>query len=105
MIESILNGITPADFGGYVFYALLGVLLSYLTEYNKSRKAIKKAGGFQIAVWIKENWVRSVLNLLAIFIGIVFMDKFNDGTTSNFGAFMLGIGLDVMIDRLIKIKQ
>ena len=104
MIESILNGISPEAFWAYVFYAVLGVVISWLSESYKHAKPIKKSGGWKIVVWIQENWKRALMVAIAVFIGIVFMNEFSGSPASNFGALTLGLTLDVLIDRIFKKK-
>lgn len=105
MMNSILNGIPTDEFVGYLFYAVLGVVISILSEQFKFFKPIKRAGGFSILVWFKENWKRLAMVVIGIFLGIVFMDKYSDGERSNFAALTLGLTLDVLIDRIFRRKE
>jgi H+/Cl- antiporter ClcA len=105
MIDSILNGLTVEQFAGYAFYMMLGFLISLLSEQYKFYKPIKRAAGFSIKIWLKENWKRTAMFIIAAFLGIVFMDKYTDGQPSNFSALTLGLAIDVLIDRIFKRKQ
>lgn len=105
MIDSILNGIPLNTFVGYSFYIMLGFVISLLAEQYKFSKPIKSAGGFSILVWLKENWKRIVMFLIAAFLGIVFMDKYTDGEPSNFSALTLGLAIDTLVDAIFKRKK
>lgn len=102
---AILNGIDPALFIGYVFYMLIGVAISWLSQYVDNARPIKAHGGFKVATWLQENWKRMATVIIAGFLGIVFMDRYTDAEPSNFGALTLGLTLDVLIDRIFNRKK
>lgn len=98
--NSILNGLTFAEYIGFLFYILIGVLISYFGEQVKYAAPIQRSGGFKIATWIQENWKRLVLTVLCIHVVAVFMEQIV-GQSSNWQALIIGGSLGYTVDGII----
>lgn len=84
-------------------FGLLGLLGSLLVQLVKSNKKIKTSGGFSLARWVQDNWIRTALSILIILVGAARGEM----VTQHFGDWgPLGLGFmtDKVIEALIKVK-
>ena len=105
MIDSILNGIAPQAFVGFLFWSFIGGVIGMLTEQIKSFKPIKASGGFVPLVWMKANWKRVVISILVMAVTIIFQEDLSGMAATNFTALMAGFGIDTVVDRFVNRKK
>jgi len=109
MIETILNGLTIEMYFAYLFYLLIGFVISILSEQVKYENPIKRNGGFKVATWIQENWKRGILTVLLIHVCVVFMEDVIGETASLWRALLIGgtfgYTIDGLIDMIVKKKK
>lgn len=107
--EKLLGGMPPDDYFAYLIWAVVGFIVSLLHELIRGQENIKASGGFSIAYYWKENWMRLVLSLLLINIGIVFYNRIFPLPTSTplctFLALMLGFSHDKIMEMLNKLRK
>lgn len=98
-----LNGESSEEFVATFIWALIGLLFSMFIELIASTK-IKRTGGFVFGFWLKDNIIRMIVSLFAIFIGSAFGDMIT-GQIPNVAALLIGFFTDKSIEALIKFKK
>ena len=102
--------LTPVSLAAGFVMSLMGM---YLQWFFKTIYAMKYKEGtpkkFSLSYSIKDNWLKKLLTGLAIII-IIFVTyrfpvEFVGATYSMFYAFVVGLGIDWVIDRWFKISK
>lgn len=100
-----LNGQTKASFIAIMLWGLIGFVFSVILDLIRHRDKIKKKGGFSLAYWITDNWLRAVASIMAIFIGSIFSEDLFDTPVSNKGALIAGLVTDKTIEAFMFLKD
>ena len=104
-ISIILDGITPVYFWVYYFFSFLGVVTYLVIDlWNRNEKSERSPEAFDWKFWVKDNWMRVVLTLILSPIVIVLFQEITETGISIWGAFTLGLSMDVIIAQLKKLR-
>ena len=106
LLSTLLNGQTKEQYISFLIYGILGFIASILVQLIKSRKKIKEKGGFSFSYWFLDNWLRGVLSLLCIFIGVLYAPEIGNFVgmnleLSNKGALITGFFTDKIVEVLV----
>jgi C4-dicarboxylate transporter len=109
VIGYLFNSIPFEFYVSFYIFAIIGMTFSMLVHFQqlkKKNKRIQKKIKFDFKYWLKNNVVRMLTNLIAIFIFIRFKDNLNVGIElSMFLAFVIGLSIDraVLIIKNLKL--
>lgn len=101
---NFLNGQTLNDVSPLMLWGIIGFILSVLIDILRNKEKIKRTGGFNLSYWLKDNIVRLLISIIAIFIGCIFTeDLFN--IKGNLGGLMAGFMTDKVVEALVKFRS
>lgn len=108
-IDSLLNGQTKEQYLALLIFAFIGLFISMFVELLRARKRIEAKGGFSLAIWFGDNWLRCMLSILVIAVGVLYAPEIGEtvGMTlelSNKGALVTGFFTDKIVEALIDLK-
>lgn len=104
-IEAMLLGMEWIQFISFLMFGYLGLVISYLIQLYKYYPRINKNGGFSIWFAISDNWIRIMIGLLIIPVGIRFSQELLGITITEWTAFLSGFFSDRTIDSLKNRKK
>lgn len=102
----IFSGMPLNQFIAFYIFALVGLVISTGIELLAARKTIKESGGFNPAIWVLDNWLRIVVSMLVIAVGILFSEELLGIELSPFASLCSGFTTDKIIEALkLKLKK
>jgi len=105
-ISIILDGITPVMFWVYYFFAFLGIVAYLIIDlWNRNEESERTPLVFDWKFWVKDNWLRVVLTLVLSPIVIILFQEITEAGITIWGAFTLGLSMDVIIAQLQKLRN
>lgn len=101
-----LGAMSPNQFIVFFGLAMIGLVLSTLLELIAARNTIKSSGGFSPVTWLIDNWMRAIVSILSITLGVLFyQDIFNEPLDKK-AALSLSFITDKIIEALkLKAKK
>lgn len=108
LVTNILNGQTKEQYTSLLIFAFIGLLISICAQLIRARKRIKTKGGFSLKVWINENYLRAIMSILVIIVGVLYSPEIGgyigvDLQVNNFGALITGAITDVLVDVIVNL--
>lgn len=88
-----------------MFYGYIGAILSYLIQVYKYFPRIKKESGFSPYFALKDNWLRGLLTIIIVPVGILFSEELLQIKISPFTSMIAGFMSDKTIDALANRKK
>lgn len=99
----LIDGQSIEQFTAAIIMGLVGLIASLLLQIFKSSKKIRTNGGFRIARWLQDNWVRVLFSLLIIVVGAA-KGELVSKHCGDWGPVGLGFMTDKVIEALTKLK-
>ncbi len=70
---------------------------------------MKDTFGFSIKIWMNDNWIRFILSIIIIFVGVLYTSDLGkqfglDLQVNNKGALITGFMTDKLIETLISLQ-
>jgi len=100
-LEILIAGLAVPKFAYFMAWAFLGQLMMIAKQIKKYIERIKDQGGFQIAYWWKNNWLRLVISFFIALpfspIAVLVAIKAPDGLTE-----LTCVGIGAIIDQYVE---
>lgn len=107
----ILGDVSVNFLIAFYFYAIIGVVFNLLVHYTykqvRNKRKQNKYTKFSYKYWILDNYKRFLLNLLSIYLIVIFKDNIpalKDYNLNMFLGFVTGMSLDTIVIILRKLN-
>jgi hypothetical protein len=100
----VTESVTLLTFSFHLFWVSFGAFSSVIFERVRHRSTIKRTGGWNLSVWLQENFWRGLMSTITVLVIALFGEKLLTSPPTAFSMWVAGFTLDKIIELLNSFK-